>query len=209
MNENPGQRRLIDDFIPQFDVRERHEILVRAPASVVMQIARTFDMQSILPVRIIFWLRAKLMRSQAPGAAPQGLVNDTLGMGWGVLYDDPQRQFIAGAACQPWLADVVFTPIPVHRFADFAEPNFVKIVWTLETDEQGAELTRFATETRVKATDEQAKKKFRRYWRVYGIGILMIRWMLLPAVRRQAVRQWKKDKNKNNNSSKLDRNSLK
>jgi len=40
------------------------------------------------------------------------------------------------------------------------------------------------------ATDEQARAKFRRYWRLFGIGIVMIRRLLLPAIRRRAERQW-------------------
>jgi hypothetical protein len=38
----------------------------------------------------------------------------------------------------------------------------------------------------VLATDDATRKKFRRYWRFFGIGIVMIRWLLLPALRRAA-----------------------
>ena len=182
---------LIDRFIPHADVRERHETIVRAPAAVVLDVARTFDLQSLPLVRALFWLRARLMGAHVPGAAPQGLVAETVRMGWGVLYDDPERGFIAGAACQPWQADVIFTAIPPSQFATFAEPDQVKIVWTLEVVPEGPALTRFATETRVCATDEQARGKFRRYWRVFGVGIVLIRWLLLPAIRRQAERRWR------------------
>jgi hypothetical protein len=41
------------------------------------------------------------------------------------------------------------------------------------------------------ATDDQARTKFRRYWRLFGIGIVMIRRLLLPALRRQAEWQWR------------------
>jgi hypothetical protein len=68
----------------------------------------------------------------------------------------------------------------------------VKIAWTLEAESLGPALSRFATETRVAATDEQARIKFRRYWRVFGIGIVMIRRLLLPVLRREAEREWKR-----------------
>jgi hypothetical protein len=67
----------------------------------------------------------------------------------------------------------------------------VKIAWTLEAEPLGDELTRFATETRAAATDAEARAKFRRYWRRFGIGIILIRKLLLPAVQRQAERQWR------------------
>lgn len=187
---------LIDRFIPHAEVRERHETLVRAPAGVVMEVARAFDMQAIPLVGAIFWLRGKLLGAKVTGAAPRGLVAETTALGWGVLYDEPERLFIAGAACQPWEADVSFSAIAPAEFAEFAAANRVKIVWTLEAAAAGDELTRFATETRVCATDEQARDKFRRYWRVFGIGILMIRWLLLPAIRRQAERRWRLAKQK-------------
>jgi hypothetical protein len=107
-------------------------------------------------------------------------------MGWGVLTEVPGRLFVAGAVCQPWQADVVFTPVTSDRFAAYAEPDRVKIAWTLEAEPLGPALSRFATETRAVATDAQARARFRKYWRLAGIGILAIRWLLVPAVRRQA-----------------------
>ena len=86
---------------------------------------------------------------------------------------------------------MVFSPIAAGQFAAFAEPDQVKIAWTLEADALGQGVTRFATETRAVATDERARKKFRRYWRKFGAGIVLIRLVLLPAVRRQAERVWR------------------
>jgi len=83
------------------------------------------------------------------------------------------------------------SPVAPEQFAAYAEPDQVKIAWTLEAEALGPALTRFATETRVVATDDHARTKFRRYWRIFGIGIVMIRRLLLPALRRQAERQWR------------------
>jgi hypothetical protein len=59
-------------------------------------------------------------------------------------------------------------------------------VWTLEAEPLGPKLTRFRTETRVQATDGAAWKRFRRYWRWAGVGMVLIRWLLLPRLRREA-----------------------
>jgi hypothetical protein len=184
---------VLERFMPYADERKRHEITIRAPARLVLEVARHVDMQSIRIVRALFWLRAKLLGARMPAAArrPTGLVADMLVLGWGCLADEPGHVFVAGAACQPWLADVVFSPIALEQFAAYAEPDQVKIAWTLEAEALGPALTRFATETRVVATDAQARAKFRRYWRVFGIGIVMIRRLLLPVIRRQAERQWR------------------
>ena len=58
-------------------------------------------------------------------------------MGWGLLATEPARLFVAGAHCQPWLADVNFTPIPASEFSGYHETNQVKIAWTLEVESLG------------------------------------------------------------------------
>lgn len=181
----------LEHFLPNPDVRDRHETVVRAPVSVVMDVARHFDMQSLFLVRAIFWLRGAAMGSKAAPTSPALGLDALQSMGWGVLDDQAGRHFIAGATCQPWLADVVFTPHHPEQFARYAEPDQVKIVWTLEAEPLGQEASRFATETRAAATDAQARAKFQRYWRLARFGIVMIRLLLVPAIRRQSERRWR------------------
>jgi hypothetical protein len=182
---------LLDPFIPRPDVRERHEITIRAPADLVFEIARNFDMQSIPAIRAIFWLRGKVMGASTPAARrSSGLIAELLSLGWGRLDEEPGRFFIGGARCQPWKADVVFSAIAPDRFEAFAEPDQVKIAWTIEAEVLAPALTRLSTETRAVATDEQALAKFRRYWRLAKFGIVTFRLLLLPAVRREAERRW-------------------
>jgi hypothetical protein len=63
---------------------------------------------------------------------------------------------ICGATCQPWKADVRFTPLAPEGFAEYAPADRVKIAWTLEAQHIDATTIRFAQETRVVATDRQA-----------------------------------------------------
>lgn len=183
--------RLIERFLPHADITERHEVIIRAPADLVFDVAENFNLRSIPLIRAIFWLRAKLLGGAAPSAElfEKGLVAETKALGWGVLAQRPGRELVMGGVTQPWKADVTFTAVPEDRFLAFAQPDLVKIVWTLEAEPLGDSLTRFRHETRVLATDEVARQKFRRYWRVFGIGIVMIRWLLLPALRREAERR--------------------
>lgn len=165
---------------------------MRAPAALVLETARDFDLQSLPLVRAIFRLRAIAMGAEPRTVGrPQGMVAELLGIGWERLAEEPGRFFVAGAACRPWLADVTFEPIAARAFAAYAEPDRVKIAWTLEAEPRGPALTRFATETRVVATDAQAQQEFRRYWRRVRIGVLAIRWLLLRALRRRAEGRWR------------------
>jgi hypothetical protein len=182
---------LLEQFIPRPDMQDRRQIMIRAPAAMVLEVARNFDLESIFIIRGIFRLRAKLLGAHRGAPLRRaGMVADMLDIGWGCLAESPNEFFVAGAACQPWRADVTFSAIRPEQFAAFAEPDRVKVAWTLEAEALEPALTRFATETRVVATDEQARKKFRRYWRAFGMGPLLIRRLLLPVLRRQAERRW-------------------
>jgi hypothetical protein len=184
-------RSVLDDFIPRPFVRERYETTVSAPADIVFQTACDFDLLSIPIVRAIFRLRAMLMRAARPPRHWTGLVAETRALGWGTLVQVPDRLHVAGAVCQPWVGNVLFTAIPPERFASYSQPDRVKIVWTIEAEPLGPERTRLATETRVEPTDLAARRKFRRYWRKAGMGIVLIRWLALPAMRRKAERRWR------------------
>ncbi|HRC84447.1 MAG TPA: hypothetical protein PK413_02425 [Thermoanaerobaculia bacterium] len=182
----------LDPFISEPDVRERFTTEVRAPADLVMAVASEFDLQSLRVARALFWLRGKLMGAKATSRRkPKGLLAETLGLGWGMLVNRPPERILCGAHCRPWQADVVFSAIAPDQFAGWNEPDQVKIAWSLETEPLGPERTLFAHETRVVATDEGARRKFRRYWRWARFGIIGIRLLLMPAIRRQAERRFR------------------
>jgi len=45
------------------------------------------------------------------------------------------------------------------------------------------------TNVKMLASGHEARRKFRRYWRMFGAGIVLIRLLLLPALRREAERR--------------------
>jgi hypothetical protein len=180
----------LERFIPHYDVRERFETTIRASPDVVMDVAAHFDLQSRPAVKAIFWLRDKVTRAaRSAPRKPQGILEETRALGWGLLAEQPGRFVVCGAICQPWLPNVRFSAIAPDQFAMYAQGDQVKIVWTLEAAEIAPGLTRFGQETRAVATDEQARLKFHRYWRWARFGIIAIRLLMLPAVRREAERR--------------------
>ena len=183
---------LLDTLIPNPAMRHRHQTVVRAPAALTLETARTFDLRSSPLVRAIFRLRAMILGAKSPGTDwSRGFVEVLLQMGWGILAEEKDRWLVAGTVCQPWLADVFMSPIPPDRFAGFSEPGQVKIIWTMEADPLDDARCRFSTETRAVGTDAEAQTRFRRYYRRFGVGMVLVRWLLLPAVRREAERRWR------------------
>jgi len=181
---------LLDRFMPAYEVRERHQTFVGAPAQATWQAARGLDLHRSPLIRAIFRGRELLMGGTPADTRPrQDFLTEVLALGWRVLAEEPGRALVMGAVTQPWRADVVFRGLPPEEFAAFAEPGYVKIVWNLVVTPLGARRSVFSTETRVATTDADARRRFRRYWSLLSPGILLIRRESLRLVRREAERR--------------------
>jgi len=178
---------LLNRFMPEYDIVERHRIRVEAPADRALAAARQVDMRASPLIRAIIRLRALAMGDTVDDAGrPHGLIAETTSMGWRVLAETPGREVVVGAAARPWLPNVTFEPIPPEQFTAFREPDYVKIAWTLRVDPTLPGRTVVTTETRVMATDADARAKFRRYWRRVVPGVVAIRWVLLKLMKKDA-----------------------
>jgi hypothetical protein len=174
-----------------YDVAERHEIEVAAPAAVTMAAARDMDIHRSPLVRAIFAIRTLPARLRgAPPRTPASLLSETLALGWRVLADEPGRAIVVGAVTQPWHAEVTFRGLPPDAFVAFDEPGYAKIAWTFEAFPLGPSTSRFRTETRVSTTDARSRRLFRRYWAVFSPGILLIRRASLKLVKAEAERRF-------------------
>jgi hypothetical protein len=181
--------RLLDQFMPTYDVVTRHERRIAAPPEDVLAAARQMDMLGSPVARAIFRTRELVLGAAGAPRAARTLMEEVTAMGWGVLADVPGREVVVGAVTKPWEADVTFRALPPDRFAAFAEPGYVQIAWTLRADPDGTGGAIFRTETRARATDTEARTKFRRYWACFSPGMWLIRWtMLAPLARVAATR---------------------
>lgn len=181
---------LLEQFMPTYDIVERHHVAVTAPCTVTLDAARTMDLFGNVVVRTIVAARARLL-----GAVPEERPDNreleaaARAMGWGVLADVPGREIVFGAVTRPWEANVVFHALAPDAFTAFADPDYVKIVWTLRADPVGPGRSIFRTETRAVATDARARARFRRYWTMLSPGIIVIRRAALRPLKREAERR--------------------
>ena len=181
---------LLDRFMPDYEVAERHHIHVAAPAEISLAAACDADLMQSPIIRALFRARELILRSQPDSAErPCGVLAYTTSLGWRVLADVPGREIVMGAVAQPWNADVVFRSLTPDQFVAFNEPDYVKIAWTLRADPAGPNASIFRHETRVTTTDRTARVKFRRYWSFFSPGIKLIRWLLLVPLRHEAERR--------------------
>jgi hypothetical protein len=188
--EDEGGDALLDRFLPQYEVVERHRTRVAAPAAITFAAACEMDLNRSAIVRAIFRSRERILGSHPEAAPrPRGLAALMKALGWGVLAEVPDREIVFGAVTQPWQADVVFRALQPDEFAAFREPGWVKIAWTLRADPLGAATSIARTETRVATTDPAARAKFRRYWSLFWPGIELIRRVSLRRLRIEAQRR--------------------
>jgi hypothetical protein len=177
---------LIEKYMPRFDVRERHEAVVEAEPSRTYAELRALDVNRSLLVRIIFAIRTLPARLSSAPPPPKGqsLLEASLAAGFVLLEETPGEELVAGAVTRPWEPVVNFRTLPGPEFLAFAEPGFTKIAWSIAVAAEGPGRSRAITETRVHATDPVSRRRFRRYWILFGVGIKLIRVLALRLLRK-------------------------
>jgi predicted CoA-binding protein len=107
-----GERnRMLDQFMPVYEIRERHSVSVWAPADVTLAAAREISFYDSRLARSIFALRALPGRFLGVPPAPterQSFFDEVIALGWRELAHTPGRAVIMGAVTQPWRQQVVF-----------------------------------------------------------------------------------------------------
>jgi hypothetical protein len=178
---------LLDQFIPLYEVVERHHVGVAAPAEIALAAARDMDLSQSVLIRGIFKGRELFLGGHADTVrSPRPLLAWARELGCAVLAEIPDREIVLGAVTRPWVANPVFRPLPSQEFASFREPGYAKIAWTLRADPISATESVARTETRVATTDQTARKAFRRYWSLVSPGVEVIRWISLQLVKKKA-----------------------
>ena len=184
--------RLIDKYLPVFDVSDFRETRVRADPDRAYAALRSLDINRSGIVRMLFAIRAlpARLRGEAPGpvSPAKSLLDQTLEIGWRILEERPGREIVVGAVTRPWEAVVRFRGLDPQNFIDFEEPGFTKIVWCNRVDPSEPGFSILSLETRVLATDPVSRRRFRRYWLAVGLGIRLIRIEALRLVRRDLKR---------------------
>jgi hypothetical protein len=180
---------LLNAFMPNYDIVERHHVEVGAPAAVTFEAANTAEIKSFVS-QALFVARAIALggeRDRLP--RPRGFRELMQSIGWAVLAEVPGREVVFGAVTTPWEPEPVFRPVGGAHFAGFDEPGFVKIVLTLRADPTGDDTCVFRTETRAMATDPLARARFRRYWAFVVPGVRLIRHGMIASVKTEAERR--------------------
>ena len=185
--EKAEEHSSLDPFFPEYQVFERYEVVAHAPAETAFSAAAALKLEDSSLVRAIFSTREMFLGSRPDDNALRlGLIEKAKQWGWGVLKVMPGQEMLFGAVTQPWVARPVFKSLSPEEFIGFMTPGYVKIAWTLRVDPLDQATSILSTETRAFATDQQARKKFRRYWSMVMPGTVLIRRLALCQAKKQA-----------------------
>ncbi len=176
---------LLDRYLPEFDVRERHSRVLYADVDAVQAAVGQTDLTGIPVVRALLVLRALpgRLRARLGGRAtpvsPPFTLADMPRAGWTALAEGPE-EVVFGTLTRPWrLGNEAPLVVDRESFAAFSRPGYAKIAFSIRADPDGPHRTRVTTETRVATTDPRSRRRFAAYWVVVGPLSALIRRLIL------------------------------
>ena len=173
------------EFAPVWQFREVHRLLIEAAPERVYRAIKTVTARDIRFFRALTWLR----RLGRPG--PLGVLNPAPDLpllevatqsGFLLLADEPGREVVVGT--------VVIAPpgaarsVTAEQYRKLAGSGWAKATMNFLIERRGAGCL-VTTETRVQATDDRTRRRFRVYWTLIYPGSTLIRRMWLRAIKRR------------------------
>jgi len=160
----------LDELLPEYDVRERHERRVPGTPELAVAAALGAPVAPDALVRTLFRLRGL-----PGGGSVYGAIR---ALGFVELVREADC-VVLGAAGRPW------SPRGARLVAfDRAGPGQVRLALEVAAVPDGRDRSLLATETRVAAMDAGARRAFRRYWLAVGPFSALIRRRWLAAAER-------------------------
>lgn len=178
----------LDRLIPIPRLLERDYVSLAAPPERVWEIIRHGDLARSRLTRALFALRTMPSQLWSRGRGHVERVHlgiDTLRStpehpGFQILHERPPYELTVGAIGKVWHLDIPFVHVAdADAYGAFAEPDYVKVAWSVEIEPLGACDSRLCIEVRVDATDDAAWRKFQLYFGLIGPGSRFIRRSML------------------------------
>jgi uncharacterized protein YndB with AHSA1/START domain len=134
---------VLDRYLPEFDVRERHTRLLHADLDAVRAAIPHTDLTTIPAVRALLVLRALSGRvrvrlgGDAAAVPPPFTLADMLRAGW-TPFAEGLDEVAFGTLTRPWKIGAE-APLTVDResFAAFSAPGYAKVAFSIRADPYG------------------------------------------------------------------------
>jgi hypothetical protein len=173
---------LIDTLLPRWDVHEVHGIDVAAPPERTWSALERVTVGELRLTRLLMGIRGLGRRTSDRDRTFFDAA------GFLVPLAEGPCERVAGMVGQPWRLRRARVPIAgAADFTGFDRPGWVRIATDFRVV-ASAGGSRLETGTRTQGTDPGARRRFARYWRIFGLGSALIRRDLLRAARQRAER---------------------
>src|SRR4029450_1662024 len=172
---------LLDRFLPEFQVRSRHQIEIQAPPETVYEALNRLNLARSFTLQTLFRLRG------LPAASATW--KDIEKMGFVRLQERPNREILFGIIGKFWILRGVqghLKRVDPEGFRAFSEEGFAKGVWYFGLESPDGKATSLSTETRVFCLGKAAERRFRLYWVLIGPFSGWIRKIALRRVKEEA-----------------------
>lgn len=168
---------LIDEFLPEYDFDEKHDIKIRARAAAVYAAINEVDFSESPIVRWLLRIR---------GMSGEGVTMRTLRKSrFETLAEIANRELLIGLAGRFWTPCGDLQKIDAGNFRAFDKKGYAKAAWNFSVDESDGE-TNLKTETRIKCLDTASRRSFGFYWTFIQPFSGLIRMEMLRTIKRRA-----------------------
>ena len=180
---------VLDRLIRKAGLVEIDRVEVAVNADRAWNAVGQLDLAQSTLVRALFGFRT--IPDRLAGKKPElrlrleDLISTPASPGFQILAADPPREIAVGAIGKVWRPAIPFVHVPdAAAFAGFAQDGYIKVAWALRVVRESDQASQVEFELRVVATDDDAWKKFLRYFRLIGPGAHFIRRVLLAQLER-------------------------
>ncbi|MGI9556703.1 MAG: hypothetical protein ACR2N5_02045 [Solirubrobacterales bacterium] len=188
-----SERLLLDQHLPEFDVTRVHHRVIDASVERTWETVKSVDLMRVGEVwpitRALMWVRRlpdAVTRSSGQDGEPLSFDDVAATEGWVKLDEVPGRELVLGAVGKVWRPRIEWRSVSRSEFSEFAVPGYAKIAVGLSVRPYGRRRTLLSYEARTATTDEVARRRFQRYWRLIGWGAGAVMRGALELIGREA-----------------------
>jgi hypothetical protein len=184
---------LLDEVMPEFDVRASYRTLVLASPKRVYACLWTADFDHWGVMRTLVTLRAlptlfaapreTWRRVRAEAGRRRVKLEDVLADGFTLLREESGEELVLGTVGRFWLARGEHRGVSPDSFREASAPGTARAAWNFAVRPGREGRTVLTTETRVLCADLATRRRFRTYWAVIAPFSGLIRREMLAAVR--------------------------
>jgi len=183
--------KLIDYFLPEYDVSAAYGRTIKASASDIFRVIRETEFGNSWIIRWLFAMRSLSLffrHSHRPRSSYRGLkLGDLAASGFHVLGEWPEREIVIGVVGRFWrLTGNINHDVPPESFMQFADAGYCKAAWNFRLQPLDDHCTRVTTETRIQPLDKRSRRRFRLYWFFIGAFSGLIRTIMLHELAKQS-----------------------